>query len=115
VQCYRLTRPGHIRQACLSDGCRQHGKNSILPTGKLVFHVIGAVAEFEKDIIRERVRAGLANARRKGKTLGRPPKPNTTREEAGSLYKEGLSYRAIGRKLKIAESTVRNWLKKANP
>ena len=37
------------------------------PTGKLVFHVIGAVAEFERDIIRERVVAGLANARRKGR------------------------------------------------
>ncbi|MBC8460476.1 MAG: recombinase family protein, partial [Deltaproteobacteria bacterium] len=43
------------------------------PTGKLVFHVIRAVAEFEKDIIHERVRAGLSKARRKGKLLGRPP------------------------------------------
>jgi len=42
------------------------------PTGKLVFQTIGAVAEFEKDIIRERVIAGLNNARHKGKTLGRP-------------------------------------------
>jgi DNA invertase Pin-like site-specific DNA recombinase len=41
------------------------------PTGKLVFHVIGAVAEFEKDIIKERVKAGLENAKRKGKKLGR--------------------------------------------
>jgi DNA invertase Pin-like site-specific DNA recombinase len=39
---------------------------------KLVFQIIGAVAEFEKDIIRERVRAGLENARQKGKRLGRP-------------------------------------------
>ena len=40
------------------------------PSGKLVFNIIGAVAEFERDIIRERVRAGLANARRNGKKLG---------------------------------------------
>lgn len=43
------------------------------PTGKLVFQIVGAVAEFEKDIIRERVKAGLENAKRKGKRLGRPP------------------------------------------
>ena len=43
------------------------------PTGKLVFQIVGAVAEFEKDIIKERVIAGLANVRRKGKRLGRPP------------------------------------------
>jgi DNA invertase Pin-like site-specific DNA recombinase len=42
------------------------------PTGKLVFQIIGAVAEFEKDIIRERVVAGLSNAKQKGKQLGRP-------------------------------------------
>ena len=81
------------------------------PTGKLVFQIIGAVAEFEKDIIRERVVAGLANAKRKGKQLGRPPKPPATRNQAKALHKQGLSTRAIGRKLGIAESTVRNWLK----
>lgn len=41
------------------------------PTGKLVFQIVGAVAEFEKDIIKERVIAGLANARARGKRLGR--------------------------------------------
>ena len=45
--------------------------NTFTPTGKLVFHIVGAVAEFEKDIIRERVKAGLENARRKGKCLSR--------------------------------------------
>ena len=54
------------------------------PTGKLVFQIVGAVAEFEKDIIKERVIAGLANARRKGKRLGRPPSPrsSTTRPKS---------------------------------
>jgi len=41
--------------------------------GRLLFHIVGAVAEFERDLIRERVRAGLAQARREGKQLGRPP------------------------------------------
>ena len=82
------------------------------PTGKLTFQIIGAVAEFEKDIIRERVRAGLANARRKGKQLGRPKKPPIVQNQARILRGQGLSYRKIGKKLGIAESTARNWLKK---
>jgi DNA invertase Pin-like site-specific DNA recombinase len=81
------------------------------PTGKLVFQIIGAVAEFEKDIIRERVVAGLANARRKGKRLGRPTIPPDTRDKAQVLRAQGLSYRQIGHTLRVGESTVRNWLK----
>ena len=42
------------------------------PTGKMVFTVLGAVAELERSLIAERVRAGLRNARAKGKKLGRP-------------------------------------------
>ena len=51
------------------------------PSGKLVFNIIGAVAEFERDIIRERVRAGLANARLKGKKLGRPHIPKSDQKK----------------------------------
>ena len=43
--------------------------------GKLVFHVFGALAEFERDIIRERTLAGLAAARTRGRMGGRPPQP----------------------------------------
>jgi DNA invertase Pin-like site-specific DNA recombinase len=81
------------------------------PSGKLVFNIIGAVAEFERDIICERVRAGLANARQKGKKLGRPRIPKSDLKKIISLKNQGLSNRAIGRRLSIAESTVRNWLK----
>ena len=42
------------------------------PAGRLMFQIIGAMAEFERSLIQERVRAGLRNARAKGKTLGRP-------------------------------------------
>ncbi len=44
------------------------------PTGKMVFTVLGAVAELERSLIAERVKAGLRNARAKGKRLGRPRK-----------------------------------------
>ncbi len=43
-------------------------------TGQLMFHLLAAFAEFERELIRERVKAGLANARAKGKRLGRPRK-----------------------------------------
>ena len=81
------------------------------PSGKLLFSLIGAMAEFEREIIRERVKAGLENARRKGKTLGRPSMPGKLRQKAIDLHKSGISNRKIGKKLGIAESTVRNWLK----
>src|SRR4051812_11398423 len=42
------------------------------PGGKLIFHVFGALAEFERDLIRERTRAGLSAARARGRTGGRP-------------------------------------------
>jgi DNA invertase Pin-like site-specific DNA recombinase len=81
------------------------------PTGKLVFHVIGAVAEFEKDIIRERVKAGLENAKRKGKKLGRPGVGDSVIEEAKVLRGEGKSFRTIGKQLGISEGAVRKGLK----
>jgi DNA invertase Pin-like site-specific DNA recombinase len=81
------------------------------PTGKLVFQVIGAVAEFERNIISERVKAGLRNAQRNGKRLGRPPVPPITIEKAKALRSEGLSYRKIGKRLGISEGMVRKGLK----
>ncbi|MBF0466982.1 MAG: recombinase family protein [Nitrospirae bacterium] len=85
--------------------------NTSTPTGKLVFQIIGAVAEFEKDIIRERVKAGLANAKAKGKRLGRPQVADQIIEQAQALRLRGFSYRAIGRQLGVDEGTVRKRLK----
>lgn len=48
------------------------------PSGRLMFQIIGAMAEFERSLIQERVRAGLRNARAKGKRLGRPEAPAAT-------------------------------------
>ena len=81
------------------------------PSGKLVFQVIAAVAEFERDIIAERVKAGMANAKRKGKHVGRPPIPDHILEEARKLRKEGKSWREVGRALGVDPSGVRKRLK----
>jgi len=84
------------------------------PTGKLVFQIIGAVAEFEKDIIRERVIAGLNNARSKGKRLGRPGVPEKILGKAKALRDQGLSFRKIGKKLGIDEGVIRKRMNEKN-
>ena len=81
------------------------------PTGKLVFHVVGSVAEFERDIIRERVRAGLAKARRNGKRLGRPSILAKVSGKIHILKEKGLSNRAIARQVRVGEATVRRAMK----
>src|SRR5258708_1216896 len=48
------------------------GVDTTTPAGQLLFHIVGAVAQFERDLIAERVRAGLAHARAMGKHIGRP-------------------------------------------
>lgn len=75
--------------------------------GKMIATVMSAFAEFEKDLIRERVISGLEEARRKGKTLGRPPGSTTTNDKrVMSLIQEGRSYRWIARELQISPNTV---------
>ena len=81
------------------------------PTGKLVFHVVGSVAEFERDIIRERVRAGLANAKRNGKHLGRPSILAKVSPKIYILKEKGLSNRMIANRVGVGEATVRRALK----
>ena len=56
------------------------GIDATTPAGRLQLHLLGAFAEFERARIQERVRAGLARARREGKRLGRPPRRITARE-----------------------------------
>lgn len=55
------------------------------PAGKMVFTVLGAVAELERSLIVERVRAGMRNARAKGKQIGRPPRTQLTPEDRKSI------------------------------
>ena len=75
------------------------------PAGKMVFTVLGAVAELERSLIVERVRAGLRNARAKGKRLGRPRKMVDVTKIA-DLRAQGLSWRGIGAQLQIAPRTA---------
>jgi len=73
--------------------------------GKMVFTVLGAVAELERNLIVERVRAGLRHARAKGKRLGRPKK-SVDAVRIASLRLAGDSWRTIARKLDVSVGTV---------
>jgi DNA invertase Pin-like site-specific DNA recombinase len=78
------------------------------PSGKLTFHVIGAMAEFERALIRERVKAGLAHARRAGRCGGRPKRmwlPKTERR-VEQLRSEGKSWQHISREMRIPVGTL---------
>jgi DNA invertase Pin-like site-specific DNA recombinase len=81
------------------------------PAGKMVFTVLGAVAELERSLIVERVRAGLRNARAKGKRLGRPRKIVDV-ARVGSLRAQGRSWRKIARVMECSAKTCRRaWQK----
>lgn len=85
------------------------GIDTTTPTGQLLFSILGAVAQFERDLIAERVRAGIAQARRMGKRIGRPRVLVDARPIL-LLRNEKLSLRKIARKLGIPVSRVRRAL-----
>ena len=79
------------------------------PAGKMVFTILGAVAELERTLIVERVRAGLRNAREKGKRLGRP----RVAVDAARIFRlrgQGRSIRQIADKLGYSRSLVHKTL-----
>jgi DNA invertase Pin-like site-specific DNA recombinase len=75
------------------------------PAGRMVFTVLGAVAELERSLIVERVKAGLRNAKAKGKKLGRPRVIVDARRIA-ALRAQGLGWKKIARQLGCGVSTV---------
>src|SRR5713226_7554093 len=79
------------------------------PSGRLMFQIIGAMAEFERSLIQERVRAGLRNAKLKGKTLGRPRRI-VNGDEMARLREQGASLREIARVVGASAGTVRTRL-----
>jgi DNA invertase Pin-like site-specific DNA recombinase len=79
------------------------------PAGKMVFTVLGAVAELERSLIVERVKAGLRNARAKGKRLGRPRVTVDTRRIA-MLRKGGASWATVCRETGLSKGTAQRAL-----
>ena len=78
-------------------------------TGRLMFQLLGAFAEFERNLIKERVKAGLANAKAKGAKLGRPS-PEFDEDELIRLRKSGVTIRGIAERLNLRKSFVHKTL-----
>ena len=76
------------------------------PMGKMVFTIIGAVAELERSLIRERVILGLQRAKAQGKKLGRPQGTSLDVDAASRLRREGMGLRQIAEKLGSSKTTV---------
>lgn len=85
------------------------GVDLTTPTGRLLTHLLSAFSEFEASLIRMRVKAGLDNAKRKGKKLGRPKVRDDDRIRA--LRAQGLSIRAIARQAGVSAMAVQRSLK----
>ena len=84
----------------------REGVDTSTPNGRLVFGIFASIAEFERELIRDRVRAGLRNARAKGKRLGRP-RVAVDGAKVAALRRAGASWRAIAKRLGVAPGTVR--------
>ena len=80
------------------------------PGGKALAGMLAVFAEFERDILRDRVRAGIAQARKEGKPHGRPPSAALQTEKVYELFGEGSSKRAIAKQLGISRTSVRRLL-----
>jgi DNA invertase Pin-like site-specific DNA recombinase len=83
------------------------------PSGRLLFHVLASVAEFERDLIRDRVIAGMQRAKAQGRHLGRRASHAIDTAQAGRLLADGLSLRAVARRLGVHPFAVQRAVTKA--
>jgi DNA invertase Pin-like site-specific DNA recombinase len=79
------------------------------PQGKLVFTIFAAVAEFERELIKERVRSGIAEARAKGKRIGRPAVDSALIAQVRTMVASGKSLRKVGAELGISVATCHKY------
>jgi DNA invertase Pin-like site-specific DNA recombinase len=81
------------------------------PTGRALAGMLAVFAEFEREILRERVKAGIAQARQRGKRHGRPPTVAHYAKDVQELYAKGMSKSAIARELDISRTSVRRLIR----
>jgi putative DNA-invertase from lambdoid prophage Rac len=85
------------------------------PTGRAMAGLLSVFAEFEHEILRERIRAGIAEARLKGKHLGRPVTVGKKASQIEKLHRAGVSKAEIARRLDIGRTSVRRILSEVQP
>lgn len=82
------------------------------PAGKLTFTVLAAIAEFERELIRERVKAGMAAAKARGKRIGRRKVPMAVQGQIRRLRAQGMSVRKVAEEVGVRVGTVANYAPK---
>jgi DNA invertase Pin-like site-specific DNA recombinase len=123
VVCWRLDRLGRnlkhlitlledLQALGISFVSLAEGIDATTPAGRLQMHLLGAIAEFERARIVERVRAGLARARAQGKRLGRPHRL-VSEDVLGAV--RGLTVREAAVRLGVSRSTAQRWLSQQTP
>ena len=80
------------------------------PSGRALAGMLAVFAEFECDILRDRVKAGIAQARQKGKPHGRPISAGRQRQKVKELFRQGISKREIAKQIGISRTSVRRFL-----
>jgi putative DNA-invertase from lambdoid prophage Rac len=80
------------------------------PSGRALAGMLAVFAEFERDILRDRVKAGIAQARKEGRPHGRPRTITKHSAEVKRLFQEGVSKREIARRVEISRASVRDLL-----
>lgn len=80
------------------------------PTGRAMTGLLAVFAEFERDILRERIKAGIAHAKSQGRVFGRPKSAALRAPEVLRLKRQGLNHSAIARELRIGRTSVRRAL-----
>lgn len=86
------------------------------PMGTLIFHIFGAMAQFERELGRERTLAGLAAARARGRVGGRRPVlTDERRAKATEMLAAGMTISAVAKKLKVGRSTIYKWREAVMP
>src|SRR5271157_5316974 len=83
----------------------QENIDTTSPLGQALFTIVSAVAQLERELIRERVRAGLRNARAKGKKFGRPP-AKVDADRVAELRREGFSWSQVCRTLNVSKGSA---------
>ena len=102
-----------IRNAGADLYLHQQGIDTGSSTGRLMFSFFGIMAEFEREMIRERVLSGLEKAKRKGVRLGRPSHAPIVAKQVAQLREQGMSQVNIAKRLKISQPAVSRMLKAA--
>ncbi len=97
---------GDVHAAGVEIYLHQQGLDTTTPSGRAMFGMLGVFAEFERALIQERVRAGLARARAQGKRLGRPPLAPAKVARVRALLEQGSGIRAAARGARVGLGTA---------